>query len=288
MKNFFEFFGFLATAGISAVMVFSFIGKKDGRVERDRTISHYSTAAIEGDEAYAEADMTSPRRISGKGAKSNETEYEFTPAGGYGSKKARRNNDAAIETEPEIAPEAKLRNLSADQSFVRSAAKKWKSASHELAEEYNLRPQVLLANAIVLSYVEEGFSRNQLEREAARHGGERLASVANACKKYRYGWTMSRLINDYDLAGYFPDETPVAAASVYSAPAKTTKSATVTTVKSAPAAAKTSPAEEGFKSMVAKEYGFTSWQGLQRLGDHETKAEAQRRVKSLLTAARIR
>lgn len=41
-------------------------------------------------------------------------------------------------------------------------------------------------------------------------------------------------------------------------------------------------AEESFKSMVAKENGFANWAGLQRLADLDTKAEASRRVKTLL------
>ena len=74
--------------------------------------------------------------------------------------------------------------------------------------------------------------------------------------------------------------------------AKNSTAKGVATVKaSAPkvvATAKNDPAEEGIKNMVAKEYGFGSWNGLARLADPDMKAEAQRRVRSLMMAARIK
>jgi hypothetical protein len=290
MKNFFEFFGFLTTAAMSAFLVFTFIGKKENRggIERDRLVSAYSTSAIEGKEAFS---TTSPRRITGKATKKSESEYEFTPAGAYGQKKNAKSAPA-IETEPEMAPEEKLKALYDDGAYVRSAVKKWKSAARDIAEEYNVRPQVLLAHAIAHAYVGP-YTRHQLEQDAARHGGERVMSVSAAIKKYPYGWTMQRLISGYDLASEFSEEVPVATASAYTAPkSKVSMAPAKTTAKSgAMATSKTNqaaPAEAGFQAMVAKEYGFSTWQGLMRLGDHQTKSEAQRRVKGLMTAARIR
>ena len=58
--------------------------------------------------------------------------------------------------------------------------------------------------------------------------------------------------------------------------------------KSSAPMAKNNPVEEGFKNMVAKEYGFASWAGLQKLADPDTKSEAGRRVKSLMMASRVR
>jgi hypothetical protein len=284
MKNFFEFFGFLTTACLSGMLVFTFIGKKEGRssgIERDdRMVSAYSTAAIEGEDA-----LPTPRSITGKNARKNESDYAFTAAGAYGSKKAKKVMETPIiEEEPAMSETEKLRALPSDGSYVRATAKKWKNLVASTADAYNVRPQLLLAHVIVASRIHEGYNGTDLERDAARHGGERIGSVANALKKYKYGWTMQRLLEGYDLAGYFPESVPVASASV-SRPAKATTSKPAA---AKPAAPQSSPVEDGFRQMVAKDYGFSNWAGLQRLGDPETKTAAQKRVKSLMAAARIR
>jgi hypothetical protein len=285
MKNFFEFFGFLSTACLSGLLVFTFIGKKEGRdkgITRDeRLVSAYSTAAIEGEES-----LPAPRSITGKKARKDESDYAFTAAGGYGSKKAKKVMETPIiESEPEMSEADMLRALPSESNFIRSMVKRWKNPVASIADEYNVRPQVLLAHAIVASRLNEGYNGADLERDAARHGGERVGSVANALKKYKYGWTMQRLIEAHDLGGHFPENTPVVSASVVrpvkAAPSKAAPS-------SKPVAPKAAPIEDGFRQMVAKDYGFSNWAGLQRLGDPETKASAQKRVKSLIAAARIR
>ncbi len=291
MKNFFEFFGFLTTACMSAILVFSYIGKKEhrsgGTEPTERLVSKHSTAAIEYDEPSAARDE--PSRITGKGARRSEGEYGFTPAGAYGNKKAKKEAVIIEDDSENIAPEEKLKSLYKDRDFVLSSAKKWKNIVSDISEEYNVRPQVLLAHALVQSYVGP-YSKAQLERDAAQHGGEQVMSEANALKRYRYGWTMQRLLNGFDLSGYFPEDVPVATASIARPSMKPTK--TPATTKSGkttvPAVSKLSPVEEGIRTMVAKEHGFSNWQGLMRLADQDTKVDAQKRVKSLMTAARIR
>jgi hypothetical protein len=95
----------------------------------------------------------------------------------------------------------------------------------------------------------------------------------------------------YNLTKYFPAPVPVAAAKVtpsYKAPAvKKTTTAAASQQKAKPQAT-VSPVEADFREMVAKEEGFTSWQGLQRLGDLDTKKNAERRVKMLMSASRVR
>ncbi|HAD13855.1 MAG TPA: hypothetical protein DCF33_15620, partial [Saprospirales bacterium] len=189
-----------------------------------------------------------------------------------------------------VSVEERLKDLHADQQFIASSAKEWKGLVRDAADEYNLKPQVLLAHVLVQSYLGD-YSRNALYNDAARHAGERLKPVATATKGYQYGWTMQKLITDYNLAKYFPEDVKVVTASVSSPAKKTAEKPSMVSkglAKSSAPVAKNNPIEEGFKSMVAKEYGYSSWAGLQKLADPDTRAEASKRVKSLMMASRVR
>ena len=45
---------------------------------------------------------------------------------------------------------------------------------------------------------------------------------------------------------------------------------------------------DGSREMTAKEFGFSTWQGLQFLADADTKTKAAKRVKTIMLASRIR
>lgn len=274
MKNFFEFFGFLSTACISAALIFIFIGKKDD-LGRDSKPGFLTEMGAEAES------LDAPRSISEHPMRSNKI---------AGSKR-----DRAVAPEEskrsEMAAETQLKSLYNDQSFIASTAKHWKGIVQDAADEYNVKPQVLLAHLIVQSYLGD-YTRDQLYRDAAKHAGERLKPVSSAIKGYRFGWTMQKLINEQDLLRYFPEERSVAAAAVSNHSSErmvTNKNvASKGMTKASAPIAKNSPVEEGFKNMVAKEYGFGSWAGLQKLADPDTKAEAARRVKSLIMASKVR
>jgi hypothetical protein len=271
MKNFFEFFGFLSMAGISAALIFLFIGKKEGLKgggARGGFLTEMSATAEVPD---------APRAIADRPARSEKRE-----------KSAR---SVAAPSVREIAPEEQLKSLYNDDAFVAATAKKWKSAVADAADEYNIKPQVLLAHVLVQSYL-GGYSKSDFNDDVARHAGERVKPVSAALKGYRYGWSMQKLMAGHDLLRYFPEEMPTAVAAaepVRFVPEKkmTAKGGSAPAKPAAPVA-KNSPAEEGFRAMVAKEYGFSSWSGLQRLADPDTKADAQKRVKTLMMAARVR
>lgn len=269
MKNFFEFFGFLSTACISAALIFIVIGGKKDGLKGD---------AREGflTEIGAGAEVpNAPRAISDRPMRSS-------------SSKGNKSTRASESAEVEMAAEERLKSLYADQKFVSATAKEWKGLVRDAADEYNVKPQVLLAHVLVQSYLGD-YSRTQLYNDAARHAGERVKPTATAIKGYRYGWSMQKLLNEHDLLRYFPEEAPTAAAAI-AAPRKVSEKNTVAKGSAKPAApaAKNNPVEEGFKNMVAKEYGFASWAGLQKLADPDTKADAARRVKSLMMASRVR
>lgn len=268
MKNFFEFFGFLSTACISAALIFIFIGgKKDGI--KSETRDGFLT------EIGADADIpNAPRAISERPVRSS-------------TKTGAQRDITERPSEAGVSAESRLKELYNDASFVNATTKEWKGLVHDAADEYNVKPQVLLAHVLVQTYLGD-YSRNQLYADAARHAGERIKPVATALKGYRYGWTMQKLIEEYDLARHFPSDAPVATASVTRKTASKTATASKGVAKTTLPQAKNNPVEEGFKSMIAKEYGFASWAGLQKLADPDTKAEAARRVKTLMMASRVR
>ncbi|MBN8677904.1 MAG: hypothetical protein J0M29_06740 [Chitinophagales bacterium] len=270
MKNFFEFFGFVSMACISAILIFIFIGgKKDvlSNGSRDGFLTEMGASSEIPD---------APRAISDRPSKSG---------AGYA-----KRDKAVKPTEKAVSAEEQLKALYADQDYIAQTAKEWKGLVKDAADEYNLKPQVLLAHVLVQSYLGE-YNRSNLYNDAARHAGERLKPVNTTVKGYQYGWTMQKLIQDFNLAKYFPEEVPVAAASIASPSRKAAeKHSTVAKgiAKSTAPVAKNNPIEEGFKSMVAKEYGFSSWAGMQKLADPDTKAQAAKRVKSLMMASRVR
>jgi hypothetical protein len=276
MKNFFEFFGFLSTAFISAVLIFIFLGKKD--------VSDFTPKSG----FAAEMESVSEVPMSPKAIAERPSRYErSTEKSGQREKSVKSTELPAVER---ANNDQKLRALYADEAFVRSTAKQWKGLVRDAADEYNLKPQVLLAHVLVQRYLGD-YSREQLYQDAARHAGERVKPTASAVKGYKYGWSMQKLMAEYDLMRYFPEEitAPMASAAPKSPKAKkATASTTKSSTKPSAPVAKTNAAEEGFKAMVAKEYGFGSWAGLQKLADPGTKSEAQRRVKSLMMAAKIR
>lgn len=267
MKNFFEFFGFLSTACISAALIFIVIGKKDG-LKSDAKGGFLTEMGAEAEIADA------PRAISDRPMRSNAKRD-----------KAARPSEASNAN---LSADERLKSLYDDQAFIASTAKQWKGLVRDAADEYNVKPHVLLAHVLVQSYLGD-YSKTQLYSDAARHAGERVKPTATAIKGYRYGWTMQKLVNDNDLMRYFPEEVTTAAAAVStSRKAVETRSTAKGVAKIAAPSAKNNPVEEGFKNMVAKEYGFASWAGMQKLADPDTKSNAARRVKSLMMGSRVR
>jgi hypothetical protein len=271
MKNFFEFFGFLSTACISAALIFIVIGKKDG-LRSDSKGGFLTEMGSEAEVADA------PRSISDHPMRSNT----------LASSKRDKVGRPAESANTELSADERLKSLYNNNNFVAANAKQWKNIVQDAADEYNVKPQVLLAHVLVQSYLGD-YTRTDLYNDAARHAGERLKPTATAIKGYRYGWSMQKLIAEHDLKRYFPEEIPTASASV-STPRKAVEKNTTSkgAAKYSAPVAKNNPVEEGFKSMVSKEYGFASWAGMQKLADPDTKADATRRVKSLMMASRVR
>ncbi|MCC6281610.1 MAG: hypothetical protein IT262_13475 [Saprospiraceae bacterium] len=270
MKNFFEFFGFLSAAGVSAVLIFLFIGKKEGlkNVDKDRLVSGYN---------ITDSDMPAePQAIAMRPSK---------------GKTSAKKEKIVRDIEPEQSAAEKLKYLYDDAEFVASTAKQWKSAVKDASEEYNIKPQVLMAHVLVQAYA-GSYSRSQLNRDAAQHAGERVKPLSAVLKTYPYGWSMQKVMQQYDLLRYFPEEMPTASAAIRMAPEKKMSAKGGETKSAKPAAKSLTPqasaVEDGFRNMVAKENGFSSWAGLQRLADPDTKAAAQKRVKTLMMASRIK
>mgnify|MGYP000299211397 CR=1 FL=1 len=280
MKGFFELLGFCSMAILSGFLVFTFIGhnKKSLRGDAQEMRSEYNA----GENAPQELPAISNARGAGSSAASGGSERKRSKAGMTAS----GNTSSANATE-------RLRDLYEDQQFVTSTVQKWKRAVADANEAHTLRPDVLMSNIIVRSYL-GAYAQRDFNQDVAEHAGDCAVSASNALKTYEYGWSMSKLMQQYDLSKYFPapvasafrPKSKVAEANVFAL--GSSKSAPSAAPKITKPVAATSAAESGFRDMVAKEEGFSSWAGLQKLGDIDTKQNAERRVKRLLSAARVR
>lgn len=277
MKNFFEFLGFVSTALVSGFLVFSYIGHTKNANKAD---GQELVAAYNAGEPGALPELQ-PVSSSGRVAK----EKKKTSKGGVAAYPVEKKT-LAVET---ASVTEKLKDLYADEDFVFTVTKKWKKYVVEASETYAVKPQLLLANVVVQSYLGD-YSARDFNRDVSEHAGDLAVPTSTAVKSYDYSWSVGKVAQQYNLAKYFPAAMPVAAAKApasYRAPATSKKTTAAASQQKAKQAA-VAPVEAGFREMVAKEEGFSSWQGLQRLGDLETKKNAERRVRTLMSAARVR
>lgn len=277
MKSFFELLGFAATALISGFLVFSYVGHKKnaGKADGQELVVAHNT------DAPGEMPQLPQVSKSQTVAKSMKKSKKEAPAAYPIEKKT-----LAVET---ASVTEKLRSLYTDEDFVVATAKKWKKHIAEASETHSLKPHLLLSNVVVQSYL-GNYTARDFNRDVSEHAGDLAVPTSTAVKSYDYSWSVGKLAQMYNLAKYFPAATPVAAAKAttsYKAPVMAKKSAAAAPQKNVKQAA-ASPAEAGFREMVAKEEGFSSWQGLQRLGDPETKKNAERRVRTLMSAVRVK
>jgi hypothetical protein len=278
MKGFFELLGFASMALISGFLVFTLVGRsnKTLRPDAQEILSENSIS-----------DHSGPRELptisNSKGGSRGKSDIAE-------QKKAQRSASA-----PANASE-RLRDLYTDQQFVTTTVQRWKRAVADANDVHTIRPDVLMSNIIVRSYL-GAYSQRDFQQDVSEHAGDCAVSASNALKTYEYGWSMSKLMQQHDLAKYFPapaaatasqfkPKSKVAEANMFSMNSK--KSASVAAPKITKPTASTSAAEAGFRDMVAREEGFSSWAGLQKLGDIDTKQSAERRVKRLLSAARVK
>lgn len=277
MKGFFELLGFASMALISGFLVFTLVGRssKTPRPDAQEMLSENSISDHSGSRELP----TISNQKGGSRATSGISEQ----------KKAQRS----AATEAPANTSERLRDLYTDQQFVTATVQRWKRAVADANDVHTIRPDVLMSNIIVRSYLGT-YTQRDFQQDVSEHAGDCAVSASNALKTYEYGWSMSKLMQQHDLAKYFPapaaaqfrPKSKVAEANVFSMNSK--KSAPVAAPKITKPTASTSAAEAGFRDMVAKEEGFSSWAGLQKLGDIDTKQSAERRVKRLLSAARVK
>ncbi len=277
MKSFFELLGFVATALVSGFLVFSYIGhsKNANKNDGQELVAAYNTD--ESQELPQLQPVSSSSRISKEKKKSSKG-----AAAAYPVEKKTLAIESASVTE-------RLRTLYSDDDFVIATAKKWKKHVAEASETHSLKPHLLLSNVIVQSYLGD-YTARDFNRDVSEHAGDLAVPASTAVKSYDYAWSVGKVAQQYNLTKYFPAAAPIAAAKAtpsFKAPAKSKKASTAAPQQKSKQAA-VSPAEAGFREMVAKEEGFSSWQGLQRLGDIDTKKNAERRVRTLMSAVRVR
>lgn len=284
MKGFFELLGFCTMAVISGFLVFTLIGHNKKSLSGDVFEMRSEHNTDEG--ASRELPSISNARSA---VSASASEKKKMKRGDMTEMSATNRPTSANTTE-------RLRDLYTDEQFVTATVQRWKRAVADANEAQTLRPDVLMSNIIVRSYL-GAYTQRDFQQDVAEHAGDCAVSVSNAMKTYEYGWSMGRLMQQYNLGRYFPataaptaanfgPKRKVAEANVFSLSSK--KATAVAAPKITKPVASTSAAEAGFREMVAKEEGFNSWAGLQKLGDPDTKQGAERRVKRLLGAARVR
>jgi hypothetical protein len=154
----------------------------------------------------------------------------------------------------------------------------------------------LLAHVMVKAYTGP-YSKADFNHDVAEHAGDLSASFTAASKRYEHAWSVGKIAQQYNLSQYFPATAPATAMVPKKSPraaeanfgaSVSSKKAAIAQPQSGKPQAGISAAEAGFREMVAKDEGYASWSGLQRLGDEETKQQAAQRVKRLLLGARVK
>ncbi len=276
MKSFFELIGFAATALISGFLVFSYVGQKKNADKPDageKLVTAFNTE----EEAAALPDL---EPVSGSRMIKEKKSAKSAAAGELPSS---RKPVLAVES---ASATEKLKSLYSDAAFVKETAAKWKKQVAEASETHSVKSHLLLSNVIVKSYL-GNYTARDFNRDVSEHAGDIAVPNSVALKSYDYSWSVGKVAQQYNLTQYFPAPVPVAAAKTPVLKSVGTPKKSAAPQKSK-APASVSPLEAGFREMVAKEEGFSSWQGLQRLGDPDTKKNADRRVKTLMGAAKVR
>ena len=84
---------------------------------------------------------------------------------------------------PSEAVAEKLKGLFEDEGFVRAAVSKWKKQVANASEAYSVKPQLLLSNAIVKSYI-GAYSSGDFNRDVSAHAGDIALSTSTAANSY--------------------------------------------------------------------------------------------------------
>lgn len=275
MKNFFEFFGFLSTACLSGMVMFLFLG----RTERDGVVGElFRTDKVAAASVEEEVAPASPRKMS-------EALPEMPRISRNVASRRDQNKAAASEAPSSDAALAELYN---DAEYVNGTVKKWKTAVADAAEVYSANPVLLMAHVLVQDFLGD-YTPAALKRDAARHAGEQVMSNEVALRRYAYAWSMKALMKQYRLEKHFPRAAAEADIQLLAPHKAGVATASVKTTKSLPRLGGEKPMEkrsntreEGFKKMVAKQYGKKDWKAV----DKDPKA--MKKVKMLNTASRIK
>lgn len=265
MQNFFSTIGFLVTACLFGAGFFIMLGRKDA----DRKVAS-------GIETLSET-MELP---------SNEGIAPLTD--GYReSKGKKRKMESKGQVQDVREEQADLKSLYGNSDYVQRAAAAWKGRVKAASEEYSIRPDALLAHAIIQSYLGQNYGERSFARDLGAHAGDLVMPFEKAVKSYPNGWSIGYLCDKYDLMRHFPAkaEKKVAFAGAVTAPAAPKK---MTAAPERRPEAKVAPREAGLREMVAKKYGYDSWAELCQKADRTQRLQAEAKVNSFKQAMTIR
>ncbi len=309
MKNFFESIGFLATAVITGFLIFMMIGKSKNQPQNLTTetsataaakaeiLTTHKNAGIEFEEDFAE-------NIAGRTAGGN-AEAKIGAVTTVSKTPRKTPAPEAIPVKKSTAeaktaaPTNDLREIFTDEIFIQNLLSKWKSRVAKTASENEIRPGFLMANVLVQTYLGE-YNSPDFQSDVAKHRGDAALPAATALRKYDNEKTIAALVKMYDLdraAGFaaakYTSKKEVKSEPISSAKKKSKDKLKPETHKPevkkvGQSDSKISNAEAYSREMAAKEFGFSTWQGLQFLADPDTKTKAEKRVKTIMLASRIR
>lgn len=289
MKSFFTLVGFVGVLFASGALSFIGIGyindadKKFGQSEEEVIVNG---ERMEGDMVMgrvSDEELSAPPTIASADSP---------------SRKTRKKTDVKTEV-PEIIEkesiQSQLKRLYNEDRFVMSTVRRWEKDVKDLADQYTLKPEVLMAAVIIDAYTGD-FSKSSIRAIARDHAGERVMPRSEALRNYDYGWSMNKLIEKFDLDKRFAPRTRAKKAVVESRTSaeKAThrksdveKSTAVKTAKNTPKE-RLSSVEIEFRKKVARSMGFQTWEGLMQLGNPEQRDKAKRALDMLMMTAKVK
>lgn len=289
MRAFFTMVGFVGVLFASGAISFMGIGyirnaEKSGIASAGMQESPENTTDLEAPEAISNSSSSRESRYS-------EDRQQIAALSAPPVRKKRKEKQIETKVSAVESTRAKLKMLYNDESYVEDCISQWKSEVKDLSERYALKPEVAMAMVIVENYLDKDYSYSDLKRDAREHSNERLMATDDLLDRYQYGWSINKLVTKYELIermGATKVSRPAVAKVERKERVVVSKTSSSKKEKKATTQVKSSSLETALQKQVAQSMGYRTWEGLQRLANHEERQKAEKMVRALMTTSRIR
>lgn len=289
MRAFFTMVGFVGVLLASGAISFMGIG-----YIRNADKNGVASASMEEESANT-FDLEAPAAISHSSetreSKRHEDREQIAALSAPPVHRKRKEKQEETRVSAVESTRAKLKMLYSDERYVEDCISEWKSEVKDLSERYALKPEVAMAMVIVENYLDKDYSYSDLKRDAREHANERLMATEDLLDKYQFGWSINKLISQYELEdrmGATKVSRPVVAKKDRKERVVVAKTTSSKKEKSAAPQVKSSSLETALQKQVAQSMGYRTWEGLQRLANHEERQKAEKMVRTMMTTSRIR